>query len=99
MFLDYLAVPYKTSKHLDPVQTVFDFQNRRAIVVEGHENAVMTLTTVADLAAIVALAVDYEGRWPATGGVVGNRLTFSQVVEIGSVVRGIAHSRMYRMEP
>ena len=48
----------------------------------------MTLTTVADLASIVARAVDYEGKWPVTGGISGNRLTFSQIVEMGSRVRG-----------
>ncbi|PGH27943.1 hypothetical protein AJ80_00197 [Polytolypa hystricis UAMH7299] len=88
LFLDYLAFPYKTAKHVDPLQSVFDFENRRAIVVDGHEDAIMTLTTVADLATVVARAVDYDGRWPTTGGIRGNRLTFSQILEIGRRVRG-----------
>ncbi|KAK5051504.1 hypothetical protein LTR84_003156 [Exophiala bonariae] len=88
LFLDYTAFPHKTSKYLDPLQTVWDFKNRRAIIVEGYEEAVMTLTTVADLAAIVALAVGYEGRWPTNGGIRGNRVTVSQIVEIGGRVRG-----------
>jgi len=86
--LDYLAFPYKTSKYVDPLQSFFDFQNRRAIVVDGCEEAVMTWTTVADLAAIVARAVDYNGRWPTTSGISGNRLTLSQVIEIGGRIRG-----------
>lgn len=88
LFLDYLAFPYKTAKYLDPLQSVFDFENRRAMVVDGHENAIMTLTTVADLARVVALAVDYNGRWPPTSGIRGNRLTFSQILEIGVRIRG-----------
>ncbi|XDG05331.1 hypothetical protein ABKA04_004946 [Annulohypoxylon sp. FPYF3050] len=88
LFLDYLAYPYKTSKHVDPLQSVFDFENRRAIVVEGHEDAIMTLTTVADVAKIVARAVDYEGTWPKIGGIRGNRVTFSQIIEIGEKLRG-----------
>ncbi|KAH8651322.1 hypothetical protein BX600DRAFT_489765 [Xylariales sp. PMI_506] len=88
LFLDYLAYPYKTSKYMDPLQSVFDFQNRRAIVVEGHEDAIMTLTTLADLAAIVVRAVDHEGRWPIIGGISGSRLTFSEILEIGNKVRG-----------
>ncbi|KAK6514717.1 hypothetical protein TWF281_004913 [Arthrobotrys megalospora] len=88
LFLDYLAFPHKTSKHVDPLQTVFDFQNKRAIVVNGHEDAVMTMTTVKDLAAIIAKAVDYEGKWPETGGVMGNKVTFSELLEIGRRVRG-----------
>ncbi|KAI0886562.1 NAD(P)-binding protein [Annulohypoxylon maeteangense] len=88
IFLDYLAYPYKTSKHVDPLQSVFDFENRRAIVVDGHEDAIMTLTTVADLARVVARAVDYEGTWPKVSGIRGNRVTFSQIVEIGERIRG-----------
>jgi hypothetical protein len=57
-------------------------------MVDGHEDAIMTLTTVTDLASIVARAVDYEGRWPAVGGIQGNRVTFSQIVEIASKIRG-----------
>ncbi|KAI1871879.1 hypothetical protein JX265_005865 [Neoarthrinium moseri] len=83
LFLDYLAFPYKTAKYLDPLQSIFDFQNCRAIVMEGHEGAIITLTTVADLAAVIARAVDYDGRWPTTGGIRGNRVTFSQILEIG----------------
>lgn len=88
LFLDYLAFPHKTSKHVDPLQTVFDFQNKRAIVVDGHKDAIMTLTTVADLADIVARAVDCKGKWPENGGIRGNRVTFSQIIEIGGRVRG-----------
>ncbi|KGQ00727.1 hypothetical protein PAAG_12605 [Paracoccidioides lutzii Pb01] len=54
--------------------SVFDFENRRAIVVEGHEAAVITLTTVAALAAIVARSADYDGKWPTAGGIRGNRV-------------------------
>lgn len=89
LFLDYLAYPYKTARHVDPLQSVFDFEHRRAMVVDGRENAIMTLTTVGDVAAIVARAVDYEGRWPTTGGIRGNRVTFSQILEIARRVRGM----------
>ncbi|KAI1133274.1 NAD(P)-binding protein [Nemania abortiva] len=88
LFLDYLAFPYKSSKHVDPLQTVFDFQNRRALVVDGHEDAMMTLTTMADAAAIIARAVDYDGVWPTNGGIRGNRVSISQILEIGARVRG-----------
>ncbi|KAI0123737.1 hypothetical protein BJ170DRAFT_640213 [Xylariales sp. AK1849] len=88
LLLDYLAFPYKTAKYVDPLQSVFDFENRRAIIVDGHEDAIMTLTTAADLAAVVARAVDYDGRWPPTSGIRGNRLTFSQLLEVGRRVRG-----------
>ncbi|OTB02566.1 hypothetical protein M426DRAFT_264367 [Hypoxylon sp. CI-4A] len=88
LFLNYLAFPHKTAKHVDPLQTVFDFESKRAIVVDGREDAIITLTTVTDLAAVVDRAIDYEGKWPAVGGIRGNRVTFSQLLEIGRRVRG-----------
>ncbi|KAL7904473.1 hypothetical protein GGI35DRAFT_472408 [Trichoderma velutinum] len=60
--------------------------NKRGIVVEGHEDAIMNLTSVADFAAIVARAVDYEGgKWPTIGGIRGSRLTFTQIFAIGDI--------------
>lgn len=58
------------------------------MVVDNHEDAIMTFTTVSDLAAIVASAVGYEGKWPTTGGIRGNRVTFSRVVDISRKIRG-----------
>ncbi|KFA65119.1 hypothetical protein S40285_07145 [Stachybotrys chlorohalonatus IBT 40285] len=90
LFLDYLAFPHITSKYLDPLQTVWDFSKKLAMIVEGHEDAIMTLTTLADFTAVVVRAVEYEGVWPTNGGVRGNRLTFSQIVAIGEKIRGQA---------
>lgn len=73
---------------MDPLDTVFDFQNCRAIVVDGHEDAVMTWTTAADLASAVARVVNYDGEWPEVGGIRGNRVTSSQVIKIGEKIRG-----------
>ena len=70
-----------------PLDTMFDFQNHRAIVVEGHD-AVFTLTAVHDLAQIISKAVDYTGEWPIDGGIRGNRLTVSQILSIGEKIRG-----------
>lgn len=68
---------------------MFDFQNRRAIAVEGHEDAIMTLTTVQDLASTVAKAVEHEGEWPVHGGIQGNKLAASEIISIGERVRGM----------
>ena len=94
LFLDYLAFPHRTAKHVDPLQTVFDFQYCRALVVEGHEDAIITFTSAKDLAGIVTRAVDYDGEWPVSGGIQGNRVTFAQLVDIGARVRGSSHSLM-----
>ncbi|KAK7183548.1 hypothetical protein PSPO01_10507 [Paraphaeosphaeria sporulosa] len=88
LFLNYLAYPNKTSKHLSPLGTVFDLQNQRAIVVDGHETAVVTLTTVGDFATIMAMAIEYQGSWPEIGGFPGNKVTVEHIIEIGEKVRG-----------
>ncbi|KAF7531860.1 hypothetical protein G7054_g8478 [Neopestalotiopsis clavispora] len=87
LFLDYLAYPHQTSKHVVPLNTMFDFANRRAITIEGCD-PVITLTAVRDLAACVARAVVYEGTWPVNGGIQGNQITFSRLVEVGEKICG-----------
>jgi hypothetical protein len=67
---------------------MFDYQNRRAIIVDGH-NFIVTFTTVQDLAAVVVGAVDKNGEWPVIGGIRGNRVTVSQIIKIGEKVRGM----------
>jgi hypothetical protein len=88
LFLDYLASPHKTAKYVTPLDTFIDFQNRRAIVVEGHEDAMMTITAVHDIAGVVAAAGDLQGEWPEIGGIRGNRVTVSEIIKIGEKIRG-----------
>ena len=85
--MNYLATPYKTANHLEPLNTMIDFQNRRAIVVDGYD-AIMTYTTVQDLAAVVARAVELDGEWPVIGGISGNRVSISQILQAGERIRG-----------
>lgn len=66
---------------------MIDFQNRRAIVVDGHD-AIMTYTSVQDLAAVIAEAADLDGEWPVIGGISGNRVSISQILEVGEKLRG-----------
>jgi hypothetical protein len=94
MFLDYLAFPHQTSKYIEPLSTPFDYELCRAIAVASHEDAIMTLTSVADLAAIVTLAVGYEGAWPEVGGIRGNRVSFSEIIKLGERIRGKLESKI-----
>lgn len=59
-------------------------------MVEGNEDAIMTLTSAADVAGIIAQAVDYEGKWPEISGISGNRVTFAQVIKLGEKIRGMS---------
>lgn len=85
--MNYLAAPYKTAKYLEPLNTMIDFENRRAIIVDGHDT-IMTFTSVQDLAAVVVKAVDLESEWPIIGGISGNRMSVKDIIKVGARVRG-----------
>lgn len=57
-----------------------------------RQDTVMTWTTVQDVAAIVARAVEYESEWPVVGGISGNTLPMSEVLKIGEKIRGMLHA-------
>jgi hypothetical protein len=65
-----------------------DFEYRRAIILEGSEDSPLTLTTVGDMAKVVALALDYRGRWPTTGGIRGTQTTISGFLRLAERIRG-----------
>ena len=87
MFLDYFASPYRTSKHIHPFQNQIDFNNRRAIVLDGVDDARISLISARDFCAVVARAIEYEGEWPVTGGIRGDELAIGQLVTIGEKIR------------
>ncbi|KAL3481679.1 hypothetical protein BJX99DRAFT_218121 [Aspergillus californicus] len=88
LFTNYLTRPYKSSKHIHPIEIPIDFENGRAIIVEGSESSEITLTTVQDLASIVAQAIDYEGEWPVVSGINGTTITMGEVIALGEKLRG-----------
>ncbi|KAK8120301.1 hypothetical protein PG999_004421 [Apiospora kogelbergensis] len=87
-FTDYLAFPHCTAPHFHNMQMMFDFQNRRAIIISGSEDAPITLTTVSDTALVVAAALDYAGPWPEVGGICGTQTTIKQILTLGENLRG-----------
>lgn len=88
LFLNYFTHPHKSATHVNTFQTQFDFENRRAIVLDGFEDPKITLTTVQDLANIVVKAVEYEGEWPVIGGIKGCELSIGQLLQLMEDVRG-----------
>jgi len=88
LFLNYLATPHQTATHVTPLNTFVDMENKRAIVIDGYD-PVMTLTSVRDLAEVVAKAVEYPGDWPQVGGIQGNTLKVSGIIKLGEQIRGI----------
>lgn len=87
-FTNYFAAPYRTAKHFNTFKMFADFENRRAIVLENSENAPLTLTTVEDTAKVVALALEYEGKWPQSGGIQGSQTTVGEFLALAEKIRG-----------
>ena len=80
--------PDGATKHLKPMEVWIDFKKRRAIIIEDAD-CYYTLTTVNDMANVVARAIEYEGEWPVVGGIHGTTLSNAELLEIGAKVRGI----------
>ena len=86
--MNYLTHPYKSTKHVYPIQTPIDFGNRRILMAEGSDDVCITLTTVKDLVNVVVRAVEYEGVWPIVGGIKGDEITIGNLIKLGERVRG-----------
>lgn len=87
-----MTSPYKSSKHVHVMESPFDFNERRALVLEGGDNSRITLTTVQDLANVVAKAIDFEGEWPVVGGIRGADMSIRQLIALGEKIRGACTS-------
>ncbi|KAL5000909.1 hypothetical protein BDV10DRAFT_199555 [Aspergillus recurvatus] len=88
LFANYLGAPHRTTRHIPLIQTAIDFANRRAILVEGAENAPVTMTTVSDFTAVLVQAIEYEGSWPVISGIAGCTMTLGELIALGERVRG-----------
>jgi len=88
LFTNYFAYPYESAKHFRPFETQIDFNNRRALTLDGGDDDRITLTTAQDLANVVARAVEYKGEWPVVGGIKGTELSIGQLIALGEKVRG-----------
>ena len=87
LLLDYLAGRYPEPAYLGAIETNMDFENRRFLLLEGRPGR-YTMTSLRDMANIVARAVDYEGEWPTTGGIRGEDVTDVQLIELAAKIRG-----------
>jgi len=70
------------------MEVPFDFNKRRALVLDGGDNDRITLTTVQDLANVVARAIDFEGEWPVVSGIKGANISIGQLIALGEKIRG-----------
>ncbi|KAJ3537440.1 hypothetical protein NM208_g6311 [Fusarium decemcellulare] len=87
LFTDFFCHPYKGAKHFDTNPMFVDFETRNAIIA-GDGNHPIVLTTVQDVASVVAEAIDYPGGWPVVGGIMGTRIAMAELVKLGEQLRG-----------
>ncbi len=85
--MNYLTHPFKSTKHVYPIQTPIDFGNRRLLMAEDSDDVCITLTTVKDVVNVVVRAVKYEGAWPIVGGIKGDEITIGKLIKLGERVR------------
>ncbi|RAK72679.1 NAD(P)-binding protein [Aspergillus fijiensis CBS 313.89] len=87
LLMDYLAHPCPPSKHFDTFPLLFDLENARACLVEDG-SAPLVFTSSADVAKVVARAIDYPGTWTVDGGIVGQRTSYKEVVQTAEKITG-----------
>ena len=88
LFTNYLTWPYSSAKHMKPLDTPWDYGNRRFLLREGGDEDIITLTTLHDFVNLVVRAIEFEGEWPVNGGIKGTKLSMAGLVALGEEIRG-----------
>lgn len=86
VFMDYFAHPHPLSPGLITWTFFIDFEKRRAMVLDDG-NYPFVLTSVADVSAILARALDDDKHWPAIGGMQGCRTNINELLALGKKIR------------
>lgn len=73
--------------HLHITCIFLDVENGHALQVEDGDYW-LAHTTIQDVAKVVARAIDYPGKWPETGGMVGSRIEMKELVQLAEKIRG-----------
>lgn len=84
--MDYFAIPHAPSYMIPAVAFVDIAAGVAAIPGSGDQEVVFTHTT--DVARFVERCVSQEGAWPEKSTVVGDKVTFHQIVDVAERVRG-----------
>ncbi|KAK1981749.1 hypothetical protein LZ30DRAFT_760360 [Colletotrichum cereale] len=86
-FTEYFATPHSTARHFQSFKMFADFEHRRAIMLDGPDS-LLTLTTVEDMAKVVALALEYPGKWPTVGRIQGTQTRLWAFLSLAERIRG-----------
>lgn len=88
LFANYLGFPHKTTAHVTTFEAFMNIDAGVAIAVEGHADARIAFTTLADLSRAVVRIVEYEGEWPVNGGIRGDSIRYGDLLELAERLRG-----------
>lgn len=87
-FVNYFTHPHQSAKHLHTMELFFNFEKRKALLVDGGDNDRISLITVRDLANVVVQAIEFEGEWPVVGGIRGTDISVKEFIALGEKIRG-----------
>ncbi|KAL8400707.1 hypothetical protein RB594_001013 [Gaeumannomyces avenae] len=88
MFLNYLGAPRKTTEHVGAWELVISMDKGAALAIEGHADAPIAFTAIADLRTAVVRIVEYEGEWPVNGGIRGDTMPYADLLKLAGRIRG-----------
>ncbi|KAI2465483.1 NAD(P)-binding protein [Annulohypoxylon bovei var. microspora] len=86
IFMNYLSHPQKSSNHVSTIPFLLHFEGQHTTLIEGSLDDSISWTAVQDIAGVVARAVEYEGEWPAVGGISGTRLTIGELLKLAESI-------------
>jgi hypothetical protein len=87
IFMDYFAHPSPLSPGLITWPFFIDYERRRAMVLDAGTQP-LVVTAIADISAMLDLALSDERAWPRIGGMQGARTSINELLALGKRVRG-----------
>lgn len=88
VFTNYLAYPYQSTKHLF-ITPVFMALDEKQVIQTDDGEEWQTFTTIDDVARVVGRAIDYPGKWPEIGGIVGHKIQTKDAIKLAEKVLGM----------
>ncbi|RAL13873.1 uncharacterized protein BO97DRAFT_366268, partial [Aspergillus homomorphus CBS 101889] len=92
-FMDYWGMPH-VQTHLEPYVFGIDIAHCRA-AIPGDGNDKLCMTYTYDMAKYLVKLLEVDGEWPECSVVVGDTVTYNQLLGVAEEVRGREFSVVY----
>ncbi|XHG06158.1 hypothetical protein AWENTII_009363 [Aspergillus wentii] len=86
-FLNYLSYPILSTTYSLILTNQWDIKNHRAIVSADGDYQII-LSTVQDMAKVVAEAIEYQGTLLEIGGITGSLISNFELIKLAETIRG-----------